>query len=563
LPAVRLLVDTDRDGTIEDTADDFANHAAWDTRRGAVLLANVDDDDGDHAVDATDETVNGTMDEADLARVRIAPWRMVPTGAQASLSLDMASADKVTLFRHAGTTWTRFDPAMTMLTANDLHEGVEFGIEAKDFPSTGWNGQVEISLTVTGAGGAALGNDRVVMRTAPWVINNSLDPTVRIFGPQAEGVSAVQVFTDDLVTIAEEDQMPLTLVNTLRREYYPDRTIGPDVWLQDVMEFGWTAMPAPGGMHAMNVVLRSPNPDRPLARYSEVELLGPDLGYVLKRATRTQNGRAHDPSLDSFGDLEILPPYRNGDENFPLGRVLHGSVETRHSDVALRAFLEAQGVQGPPLYLDTSWLHVGHVDEFLSFVPANTPRGWKLLVASPRLARQILQESVARDPANGRRIMFQGKFFFTAMGRPIAAQRTVNDILADATLMALNQSVQARITTEFETVRMTTGLTDDEIVEIPFLFQGMERGTAGAYMPGTINLLFYNRTAVVARPYGPLTGDNDLIEDDMIARLLPFGVNVRFAEQWDILHAAGGEVHCGSNAIRQFPTRTRWWEVAR
>lgn len=561
-PPVRLLVDTDRDGMIEDNAQDSANHATWSAQRGAVLLANVDDDDGNHMVDANDDAVNGAMDAADLARVKIAPWAAVPMNAQGTLALDAMSADKVRLFRRAGEEWAAFDPA-TALTAADLRAGVEFGIEAKDFPTTEWNGQVEITLTVMN-GMTMAGSDRVVMRTAPWVIHNSLDPTVRIYGPEARGVPAVQVFTDDLSAIAGDDQQELTLVNVTRSEYYPDRMMGPDVWLQDVMEFGWTGMPAPGGMHAMNVVLRTPTSDRPLARYTDVEVLGPDMGYVWKHATRAQNGRMHYPSLDSFGDLEILPPYRNGDQNFPLGRILHGSVESRHSDVALRAFLEAQSVQGPPLYVDTSWLEVGHVDEFVSFMPADTPRGWKLLLASPRLAREILQGYVARDPANGRRLMFQGKYFYnqTTM-RLVAAQRTVDAILADATLMAFNQRIQANITTEFEKIREAAGLTDDEVVEIPFLFQNMGSGESAAYMPGTINLLFYGRTAVVAAPHGPFSDEVDLFEQDMTARLQPFGVTARFAEQWDILHAAEGEVHCGTNAVRQFPTRTRWWEVAR
>lgn len=46
---------------------------------------------------------------------------------------------------------------------------------------------------------------------------------------------------------------------------------------------------------------------------------------------------------------------------------------------AVRDFLFAQGVQAPvELYSD--WLHVGHVDEFLSFVPAPDRK-----VGSPRL----------------------------------------------------------------------------------------------------------------------------------------------------------------------------------
>ncbi|MFF6786402.1 protein-arginine deiminase family protein [Streptomyces sp. NPDC012510] len=40
---------------------------------------------------------------------------------------------------------------------------------------------------------------------------------------------------------------------------------------------------------------------------------------------------------------------------------------------------------GPdPLVLDTGWLAIGHVDEFVQFLSADTPRGWKIGIADPR-----------------------------------------------------------------------------------------------------------------------------------------------------------------------------------
>lgn len=66
----------------------------------------------------------------------------------------------------------------------------------------------------------------------------------------------------------------------------------------------------------------------------------------------------------------------------------------------------------------------------------------------------------------------------------------------------------------------------------------------------------------MAWPYGPNVASHDIVEDDMTERLAAYGINARFAEQWDLLHAADGEVHCGTNAVREYPQR-RWWEVAR
>lgn len=564
LPAVRLLVDGNRDGLVNDA--DFPHRATWSDQHGAVFLANLDDDDADRAVDAEDEGVNGDADAADLARVRIPAWATAPEGATAQLSLDAGMAPGVRLFRNDQGTWTAFDPASATLSAADLRAGVELGIESRSFPTADWNGEVSLSLRVTREG-TELATDRAVMRVAPWVISSSLDETIRVFGPEAPGFAAVQFFTDDLTSAAQEDAMEITLINTYRPEYR-SRMQGPDVWMQDIMEFGWTAMPAPDGAHhGMHVVLRTPAQQRPMASFTQRELLGPDMGYVWKYTTRSANGTAWDPSLDSFGNLEVLPPYRNGDRVFPFGRTVHGSTEDRHGDRALRSFLEAQGVQGPVFELDTSWLHVGHVDEFLSFIPADTPRGWRLAVASPRAARRLFTEYVARDVANASKVIFEGMSFYyfsgPREGQAYSAQRPLRAVLADTTLMATNERVQGLIDTEVQRIVEEVGLSTDDIIELPVLFTEIDGGRYGAYMPGTVNLLFYGRTAVMARPHGVFQDDIDIVEQANIDALAPYGVTARFAEQWDILHAAGGEVHCGTNALRRIPTQWRWWEAAR
>jgi hypothetical protein len=59
-------------------------------------------------------------------------------------------------------------------------------------------------------------------------------------------------------------------------------------------------------------------------------------------------------------------------------------------------------------------------------------------------------------------------------------------------------------------------------------------------------------------PAGEAVGLGRAVTLDLAA----FGIQARFAEQWDLLHAASGEVHCGTNALRAYPA-LRWWEVAR
>lgn len=561
-PRVRLLVDANRDGTVSDTGDDEAFRASWDAAHGAVFLANLDDDDDDDVLDSADDVVNGEADALDLARVRVAPMPDLVEGATGRLSLTAPTRPAVRVFRVDGGAWRSIDLAAETLSTADLRAGVELGVESSGFPTADWEGEITLRLAVT-RGDEALGDDRAVMRVAPFVVSSSLDETERVYATTGGGFFALARFINDLDSITTEDRMDFETIDGMDPDW-GERDRGPDVWTQDYMELGWTAMPGGEAPRGMNVVLRTPRVDRAIAAWTRRDFVGPDRGYVWHHSARYPTTRAHDPSLDSFGNLEVIPAYAG----YPLGRLFHGNVAARSSDPALRAFLNAQRVQGPVLELDTSWLHVGHVDEFASFIPVNSPRGWKLLVASPRAARAQLQALVEADPANGERVMFEGQRWFhpeghPLEGRPYSAARTINSILADTELMAFNQRDQAHIDMVRETLQTEAGLTDDEVIEIPFLMWEIENGQGAAYMPGTVNLLLYGRSVIMARPHAAVIDGADFMQTHLSALMRAEGITAHFAEQWDILHAAEGEVHCGTNALRRIPARAAWWEVTR
>ncbi len=561
-PRVRLLVDANRDGTVSDTGDDEAFRASWDASHGAVFLANVDDDDDDDALDGADDVVNGEADALDLARVRVAPMPGLAEGATGRLTLTAPTSPTVRVFRVDGGVWRRVDLAAETLSTADLRAGVELGVESSDFPTATWAGEITLALSVT-LGAEALGEDRAVMRVAPFVVSTSLDEATRVYATGGGGIFSLARFINDLDSITTEDRIEFETIDGLDPDW-SEPNQGPDVWTQDYMELGWTAMPGGEAPRGMNVVLRTPRVDRAIAAWTRRDFVGPDRGYVWRHEARYPATRAHDPSLDSFGNLEVIPPYAG----HPLGRIFHGNVAARSSDPELRAFLNAQRVQGPVLELDTSWLHVGHVDEFASFIPVSSPRGWKLLVASPRAARAQLQALVAADPANGERVMFEGQHWFYPQGHPMegraySAARTINSILADTELMAFNQRDQAHIDMIRETLQTEAGLTDAEIIEIPFLMWEIENGQGAAYMPGTVNLLLYGHSVTMAKPHAVVLDGADFMQTHLSALMRAEGITAHFAEQWDILHAAEGEVHCGTNALRRIPARGAWWEVTR
>ncbi len=559
---VRVLVDANRDGTISDSGEDEAFRASWSASHGAVFLANMDDDDDDDRIDGEDDEVNGEADALDLARVRVAPMAGLPDGATGRLTLDGPETPTVRVFRFHDGAWRRLDLAAETLSADDLRGGVELGVESSAFPTADWAGEITLGLAVT-RGDETLGDDRAVLRVAPFVVSTSLNEATRVYATGGAGILPLARFINDVTDITTEDSMEFEVVDGLDSDWR-ERNYGPDVWTEDYMELGWTAMPGAGAPQGMNVALRHPNPTRRIAAWTRREFAGPDRGYVWHHSTRYPTTRTHDPSLDSFGNLEVLPPYAG----HPFGRLFHGNVSARNSDPALRTFLNAQRVQGPVLELDTSWLNVGHVDEFVSFIPVDSPRGWKMLIASPRAARAQLQALVAADPANGERRMFEGKYWFYPQdhpmeGRAYPAARTINSILADTELMAFNQRDQGHIDLIRETLQTEAGLTDDEIIEIPFLMWDVGNGGSAAYMPGTVNLLLYGHSVTMAKPHAAVIDGADFMQTYLTDLFRAEGITAHFAEQWDILHAAGGEVHCGTNALRRIPAQGAWWEVTR
>ncbi|KJV05479.1 hypothetical protein VZ94_17890 [Methylocucumis oryzae] len=130
--------------------------------------------------------------------------------------------------------------------------------------------------------------------------------------------------------------------------------------------------------------------------------------------------------------------------------------------------LAAQGVQ-PLLKIDTSWLAVGHVDEILQVVPANNRRGWTFAVPDPRLAVRLLRAAQAKD--NGEATLFTGR----PVGRftNASAQRTINEILADAELMADNEDVAQHLDNTLTPLLDELGLAQKDLVRLPVLFEGL------------------------------------------------------------------------------------------
>lgn len=562
-PVADLRADTNRDGKVDLDGDtDKEGKATWTPKAGAVFLANIDDDQGACTVpsgtadadlpacnDAADDVVNGDADLEDLARLHVKPWAAAPADAKATVTVDAAGAPNVRLFKKTADGFVVVD-AEGVLTTDELKNGIELAIEAKDIARDldAWNGLATVTLKVTGNGQTK--EDSVQLRVAPVLLSHHLWKAEKVYVTKIGGTESSQ-FRAGVKKAADTAGIPVQEISV------------SDQWTQDFFETGFMAMPKEGGAKVIRVALRSANvqgsgkfPLRSAGRVVFSMLRGPDFAGI--QAYDLKHSQDMD-SLNSYGNTETIPPHTFGGKTYPLGRVVRGSIPSFFPDPIMAKLLAAQQVQ-PLVPIDTSWLLVGHVDESISFVKAKNERGWVLLAGDPLGAVKILQDAVAAG--KGDVTMFQGKAFIDSKGQDIPAEISIAKALDDKNVMAATMSAATRIDDQLATLKKEVGITDADIVRIPFLFT-KDFGFHIAYQPGMVNGLYAADDVFGSPdPHGPVVDGKDIFKTATETALAPHGVNVVWIEDWDLYHALDGEVHCGTNSLRAVPPEaTRWWEA--
>jgi len=556
---VRLDVDADRDGTV---GADESDRSVWEPgigKKGAVLLCNLDDDDADGVEDALNDTVDGAADAQDLAPLVVRAAGALPPGV--TLALVPTPRERVRVFatRTAGAAAVAgVAPAPAEHAVAGGTAGVEMGIEAVSYPVPGFDGKVRVALVLR-HGATELARDEVAMRVAPWVMPSHLDPTDEVY--VLKGFNSVFLADLAAATSAAGVKLKATDASGFLEEGFVDR------WTQDTMEVGVSTMPG----HGLQVVLDSVR-TRGLDPYARAELFGPGLGF-LRIATDVEEN-----TFDSHGDLEVSPPVVVNGREFKLGRIYHGAgrpaigaVPAQPFNPDFLAFLNAQAVQ-KPFAIDTSWLAVGHVDEFVSFVPAASGRSFRLVIADTPSCVKMLR--ALKTSGHG------GLTLFTGKTQAHYGERTVDDILSNTALLDDNRLIcQPRIEAVLAVMAAELGLDPvADVLRIPSLFEESEesprraRKTAPpffeAMIPGMVNLLcitgksFAGHHLAMAKPFGPKLNGVDQVEAEVLRLYGTLGyapTQVHFVDDFDTYHVAMGEVHCGTNSRRQAPA-TPWWE---
>jgi protein-arginine deiminase len=532
-PPVDLAADVDRDGVV-DLRKDAAGEEAWTARRGALFLNNNDDDGGRGAPDHTDAVVNGPADLEDLTLVVLRCNVGIAPDARLEITVDAASRERVRLFLPtAGGGWEAPDLARPVPIAPARVAGgdLEMRIEALTYADRTWNGEVVLTATLIPVGSEPV-SDAVRLRVAPFILLSNLQTGTELYVREATGRN--ELFISQLADIASRAGFTLTVIPEAATEQRGG------IWCQDAMEIGFSQVSG----RSMSVVLRA-NRDRPLDEVPRQLLLGTDYGWFtcgVFRPEIVERDRGN-RWLDWYGNLEVAPPV----PGYPLGRVYYGSNGEEALNPEIVAMLDAQGVQGPAVKLDTGWLVIKHVDEMVCFVPTGEGRHpHKVLVPDPEAMIALLDRWVAEG--HGEAPILQ------PFQREDEAPMTVASLQADTDLRDHNLALsQDRIRPNRETLKNEFGLEEDDFIGIPAYFT--PRG--GSLFPNLVNSVVINGHFLTSDPHGPVAGGADLLQQQVRELLSELPLEVHFLDD-RIYHRGGGNVHCATN-MRRTPFARPWW----
>lgn len=501
-----------------------------ESRRASVIIPNIDDDNGDAVSDSIAAVPNGTAD-AEILQVRIRPPLVLPHGA--IVRVEVAEP------------WTRFARVSILDTSRGIFQviqgpvgvisdetaknGITIGLEAVDFADARRPPALDLRVHFETKEGRSIYEENFKFTVAPFLVSCCLDAADCI---HVVKTTLTQSFVNALGPAVRAAGAELRIFEDAA---LPDS----DIWIQDAAEIGY----ATDGERIMHVLLHG-NRGKELDDLFAKRFLGQDSGVIQKGNYRGKSAEW----IDWFGNLEASPPIKVNGREYRNGRIYAGTQGERSMHPDVIKFLEAQGAQSPVLWVDTSWLVIGHVDEIVSWVPSKVGTPYRMLIPSPRLAVEILKKAENAAPGG---ILNRGTK--REGDEPGEYERPVADALNDQDLMAAQEVVQEKIDAVRRALQDALGIADADIIEIPVLFNSSPKWYPGRYVAETANMvnsLLIGDKLIVPDPHGPTVHGKDVMLQAVKDRLEPLGCQVRPVDNFYPYHRHGGEVHCGTNATR-------------
>lgn len=481
--AVVIRADSNRDGQVDlKGQSDEGDKLLVTKNRGALFLPNIDDDaqrcggQADGCFDAADEEVNGPLDARDLARVKTLPLE-VSEDALATITVVTKNKDALRLFHEQSPGNFVAIVSGHQFTPEQVRAGLNLAVEGKApaMDASVWDGRIELHYFVQDQNKRA--TNVVAMKVAPLLSHTHTDPIEHLIAAPIEINPSAKRFRADV------DAAVLTGKFAPKHSYLP---VISDEWAQDWVEPLYASIPGPDGPASIHVLLGS-DQDRNTAYQALYTLRGPDVGVTLLNKAKTQGLPDKSGSYSSFGNLETIPPY----PGYPAGRQVFGGTpdKTQGPSAKTIAFLQAQGVQDP-IWLDSSWLEVGHVDEFLSFLPVkDSTHGFKLVIVDPLMALDLLNAAAKNGhgdvPVNSYVANTEAEKE-AVKGNDVDLSTTIRQFLDSAKDVETQKEVAALIAKNVEIIQKHVQIPEKDIVRLPGLFKRSASFDFPDEMPGDL-----------------------------------------------------------------------------
>lgn len=581
-----IRADTNRDGVVDFRGDsDVAGKASWKLDRGAIFLPNIGDkglrcantDRNDNPL-SNDELAacHDTSGHLALAPEFLAPLRTVSLNVSADATAFIyatprAAYERVRLFvlddaSNANSTqsWRLVDQEFSF-NATQLKAGVTLGIDGRELVKDAsiWNGSVTVRFDVTD--GTTHQSDAVALKMAPVLTHHHLQTVETLISTAANESDPVQLnFVKQLEGARSSAgiQNPMLLFNQ-----------SSDIWAQDFIEPAYASMPGPNGPIALRVILRSAQSTRTGGRQVFEQLRGAGVGGF-QPPTGTGSGFGH-REINSFGNLETIPPHTSkSGVLYKAGRIIMGKHFDELPAKAMLDFLHGQQLQSP-LILETGWLLIGHVDEFVQFLPYNNSLGFTIRIADTRADVKLLQGLQDTGQGGIQAISFKSN---DEGAQEPGMNMTVSQVLSNQTWVEANAYAQKHIDANLETLLAEIPLAREDVIFVPTLFReasfsigssddGLPPHTPPvmanekqlmAFYPASINGIVIGKNYFSPKPWGPVLNGTDALEKAVEAAYSRAEMSVGYVDDFLSHHVGAGEIHCGSNTLRK--TDAIWWE---
>ncbi|XP_058574898.1 protein-arginine deiminase type-6 [Neofelis nebulosa] len=568
---VSLDVDIYRSGQVEVASDKQAkkNWVWGPSGWGAILLVNCSPTDKGQSMDKKTTRVFFPEEIKSLSQMTLNVQGPSCTLKKYRLVLHTSKeeAEKARVYRPQKDSSSTFEvllgPGQHTYTFAPLENHLKetFYVEAAEFPSADFSGLISYSVSLVQESPdpsipeTLVYKDTVVFRVAPCVFIPSTQMPLEVYlcrELQVEG------FVNTVMELSEKSNSQVASV------YEDPNRLGR--WLQDEMAFCYTQAPH----KTLSFVLDTPRAltleDFPM-KYS----LSPGVGYVIQC---TQDHRV--ASMDSIGNLMVSPPVKVGGKEYPLGRILIGSCfypskEGRDMSKALRDFLYAQQVQAP-VELFSDWLMVGHIDEFMCFIPTQDKsegeKGFRLLLASPSSCYRLFEEKQREGYGDVTLFEEVREDQLLSNGREA---NTIHQLLADENMRKQNEYVEKCINLNRDIVKKELGLAERDIIDIPQLFcleqltnvpsdQQTGKFYARPYFPDLLQMMVMGKNLGIPKPFGPQIKGTCCLEKKICQLLEPLGFQCTFIDDFDCYLTEVGDF-CACASIRRVPFAFKWWRM--